>query len=261
MSSPDPFDPLDQLVEAYRAETAHRPRDNRALRARVITSLGARRRAPRALVWLGAVAVLFAGSAALAASGERTFTRLLALFRPHAAEAPAPAARERAVRRARPVAPSTASIPAPPAPPAPANPVDTSPTVVPLAALPLDEPPARTKRRSRNVELPVPPAPVDSRPDLGAELSSYRRAEALHFGGGSPAAALEAFRDYLSDHPQGALAAEARLNEAVCLVKLGKSREGRRILVVLAAGNAPQSTQQQARELLLALGPESAPAR
>ena len=254
----DPLDPLAQLVEAYRAETAHRARDNRALRARVITSLGARRRVPRALVWLGAVAVLFAGSAALAASGERTVTRLLALFRPHVAETSAPAVRERVIRRPRPVTASTASIPAPLAPPAPANPVDTSPAVVPLAALPLAEPAAPTKRRPRSAELPASPAPVDSRPDLGAELSLYQRAEALHFGGRNPAEALDAFRDYLREHPQGALAAEARLNEAVCLVKLGKQKDGRRILEALATGNAPQSTRQQAKELLLALGAESA---
>jgi hypothetical protein len=98
---------------------------------------------------------------------------------------------------------------------------------------------------------------VAPKPDLGADLSMYQRAHALHFGGGQPAEALDAWREYLHEHPRGALAAEARLNEAVCLVKLGRRAEGGRILEALATGNAPQSTQRQASELLLALGTES----
>ena len=239
-------DPLDLLMDAYREETAHRDRDARVLRARVITALGTKRRVLRPLVWLGAAALLFAGSAALAAGGERSMTRLLEWLHPAPAETlPAPKTVTRRDHRTTKGPPAKAS--APTAEGASAA-VGAAP-VVELSALPLDEPALATEAHSAS----------HRGPDFDAELSMFRRAQALHFGGGRPAEALEAWRLYLGEHPRGVLAAEARLNEAVCLVKLGRRGEGRRILETLAAESAPSSSQRQASELLHALGPESAP--
>ncbi|HEX3598468.1 MAG TPA: hypothetical protein VHU80_25345 [Polyangiaceae bacterium] len=89
--------------------------------------------------------------------------------------------------------------------------------------------------------------------DLSAELALYQSAHSLHFGGGTPASALQGWRRYLAEYPRGTLSAEARLNEAVCLVKLGKRTEARRLLESLSAGN-PRSIERQAGELLGALG-------
>jgi hypothetical protein len=237
------LDPLDLLVDAYREETAYRHRDTRILRARVITALGTRRRLPRPLVWLGAAALLFAGSAALAAGGERGMTRLLEWLRPAPAEPPPPP--KAVIRHAHRTTKGPTAQASAPTPAAASAAVEAAPVVLELSALPLDEP------ASRRSGLP---ASRECDHDLGAELSMFRRAQALHFGGGNPAEALEAWRLYLGEHPRGALAAEARLNEAVCLVKLGRRGEGRRILETLAAENPQSATQRQASELLHVLG-------
>jgi hypothetical protein len=261
-------DPLELLVDAYRADTAHRNRDAGALRARVLVTVGRRRRSRHRLVWLAAAAVVFVGSAAMAAGGGREdVARVVDWLRSEVAAKNAPQVRKRRyVPRAAPVAPVQTSEPArsvEPAEPArsvepaePARTVEPAPPariVVPLSALPLVEPQTEKKQRSavRGVSTAAPTAVAV--PDLGSELSLYQRAHALHFGGGNPGEALDAWRLYLRTHPEGALAAEARLNEAVCLMKLRRWDEGRRLLESLAT-NGAQSTRAQARELLLILG-------
>jgi hypothetical protein len=273
-------DPFELLVDAYRAETAHRDRDAGALRARVLVTVGRRRKSHHRLVWLAAAAVVFVGSAAMAAGGGReNVTRLVSWIRSEVSAKNTPQVRQRRyVPRAAPIAPVRTAQPAriaEPAPPAqnvelapparaaepaePARPVEPAAPariVIPLSALPVVEPHTDAKRRSavRGASTAAPPAAAA--PDLGSELSLYQRAHALHFGGGDPAEALDAWRLYLGTHPGGALAAEARLNEAVCLMKLRRWGEGRRVLESLATANAPPSTRQQARELLLILGPD-----
>jgi TolA-binding protein len=128
--------------------------------------------------------------------------------------------------------------------------------VVPLAALPIDETPIVNKERvSLLRHAPADAGPPRAEQDFGAELSLYGQAHALHFGGGAAAPALDAWGRYLHEYPKGALSAEARFNEAVCLLKLGRRMEARRRLQSLVdADAAPSSARSQARELLLALG-------
>src|SRR5262249_40939895 len=137
-------DPLDLFVVAYRSETAHRDRDARAVRARVIATAGTRRKGRRFVVWLCAATILFAGSAALAAGGGQRVARLIEWLQPQAAQTKVTG--EHAPRRARPAVAPAAQAPAPPA--RAANTDDPSSRALPLSALPVDAPHAATNRRA-----------------------------------------------------------------------------------------------------------------
>lgn len=256
-------DPLAPLLDAYRAETAHRDRDAGALRRRVLVAAGRRRRAPRPSFLVPLAAILM-GSVAFAATDARTARSLLAFFsrfRPDAQEG-ASTAGDRAPRPTRAAAPA----PSPSTrlePPESVPQEETTPAVpaVTPEQLPEDEPAATRSSRSSLASRPAPhsaphpaphPEPAQQGLDVGADLALYRAAHTLHFGGAAPAEALSAWRRYLAVYPSGVLAAEARLNEAVCLLKLGQHAEAERLLERLD-GSGADGTRTRAAELLRAL--------
>jgi hypothetical protein len=252
---------LGGLVDAYRAETADRDRDARALRARVLAGARAHRRSFRHHTWLMPLMATLVGSAALAATGGggvRPLSRLLALLESHPSAPKVLPVTGRKSTRELVGEPTVASSP-PVVVAVPAAPVASAGvSVVPLSALPVDEALVPRPEHVRRVQVTAPgaaarPLVADER-ELGGELTLYERAHALHFGGGTPLAALRGWRSYLNEYPSGALSAEARFNEAVCLLKLGRAAEARPLLKALAAGPVAPSVQSQAREVLAGLG-------
>jgi len=88
----------------------------------------------------------------------------------------------------------------------------------------------------------VSPAPVDA---VDAELTSYRRAHALHFRGGSDADTLAAWDAYLGAFPHGRFAADARYDRALVLVRLDRRDEARAALAPFAAGTVDGGYRQR----------------
>lgn len=80
-----------------------------------------------------------------------------------------------------------------------------------------------------------PPRAQGTRPPQDAELRLFRAAHELHFQNGDMDAALVAWNRYLAAYPRGALAEEARYNRAVCLLRLGRTREAGGDLSTLAS--------------------------
>jgi hypothetical protein len=103
------------------------------------------------------------------------------------------------------------------------------------------------------VELPAAPGGESDR--SVAELSLYRHAHALYFVGHDFDAALAAWDAYLRAAPEGTFAREARYNRALCLLRIGRRREGLEALAPFAEepGGAPYR-QSAAKALIDALG-------
>jgi TolA-binding protein len=105
--------------------------------------------------------------------------------------------------------------------------------------------------------LEAPPRPAASAAkmpvaDPGLEL--YRAAHRLHFEAGDPSGALSAWERYLRETPRGRFAVEATYNRAICLVRLGRAEEARRVLEPFARGAYGAYRQESAQALLDALG-------
>jgi hypothetical protein len=86
-----------------------------------------------------------------------------------------------------------------------------------------------------------------------AEFERYRVAHDAHFVRKDPSAALAAWSDYLAHAPSGRLAVEARYNQALCLLKLGRKGEARRALLPFVSGAFGSYRKQEARTLIATL--------
>jgi hypothetical protein len=280
-------DALLSFVNAYREEHSARSLDRSALRRRVVAAAGRRRlRRLERLRLLLPVAATFAGSVALAASPQgrervrevfsfvrsgaapRTVSKPPVATRGRAAPAAAPRLAAAAAAAVEPAVESAAVAP-PPARPvvglplaAPARPPGPVAPAVELAR-PLPGVPAEPREAAAaTASFEVDPAPVarapakanESAPSVAsADLSLYRRAHELHFGGADRARALAAWDAYLRMFPRGTFAPEARLNRAVCLAKLGRKAEAEDVLVDIERGRFGKDGRRQARKILGAL--------
>jgi hypothetical protein len=279
-------DALFRFIGAYRAENPGTALDSGAVRRRMLARLGARQR--RKLVVLRfalPVAAAFLGSMALAATRgsvprfedvrEWFGVPLAPPVEAAAAErraAPSPRAEAEAPLHAAPSARSEPplAVREPPVERNPAPVVETRPRRIETRA------PVRLETRrelapsdARHVLLPRearrPPAPKTQAPPVGeadiiearrralsADLADYQRAHSLHFHGSDPAVALNAWDTYLTTHPSGTFAPEARFNRAVCLLRLGRRTEAKGVLVPIA-GSAFGYGRERARAILTAM--------
>lgn len=108
------------------------------------------------------------------------------------------------------------------------------------------------------VETTAAPAAVATReakalraaPDKAQQL--FAAAHELHFRGGEPARALQAWDAYLAFAPGGAFAVEARYNRALALLKLGRRDEAAAALAPFAASQvAPAGYRQREAAALI----------
>lgn len=260
-------DLLDRSVQAYRAEYRGSTLDTRAIRRDILVRAGARRRKKLALTGVALpVAATFFVSAAVAAShaGFPRFEDVERWFGVDRIDASAQLPTPERLPGAPPerqVAPPPITVPelaveAPSEPPRIPEPAP-APSGVPLArkSRPLPESQERRSDAVATVE-PSPRASVtvaDTRPNLLAQdLAAYQRAHRLHFHGGDPAAALDAWNGYLAHYPAGTFAPEARFNRAVCLLRLGRRTEARQILTPIAESRFAYG-RERARALLTAM--------
>jgi hypothetical protein len=281
-------DALFRFIGAYRAENPGTALDSVAIRRRTLARLAARQRRKLAVLrLLLPVAAAFLGSVALAATrgGVPRFEDVREwLGVPLAAPVNAATAEHRVAPSPRvesesPVRPAPSGRREPPI--AVQEPVPVVPGRAPVA-----------EARPRRVEARAARAPVETRRELtpgelrresttrevhratapkaetlhpsqadpnearrralSADLSDYQRAHSLHFHGGDPAIALNAWNVYLAEHPSGTFAPEARFNRAVCLLRLGRRTEARGILVPIA-GSAFGYGRDRARAILTAM--------
>lgn len=274
-------DALFRYVGAYRNENPATALDSAAIRRRLIARLAARQRRKLAVLRFALpVAAAFLGSVALAAThGVARFEDVRGWFGASEPPVDAATAEQRAAPspRPRPEAPERA-LPSPlPDPPLAVH--EAVPVVAERAAVAEARPrraaPARVEaRRTLAPTEPLAPAPSETarapvpkaeaphaanmdasdarRRALSADLSDYQRAHSLHFHGGDPAVALNAWNTYLAEHPSGTFAPEARFNRAVCLLRLGRRSEAKGILVPIA-GSAFGYGRDRARAILTAM--------
>jgi hypothetical protein len=102
-------------------------------------------------------------------------------------------------------------------------------------------------------------APAASSPADDADLALYRVAHEAHFVARDPSAALAAWDQYLAAQPQGRFALEARYNRAISLLRVGRRDEGLAALRVFADGTNGGYRQAEARRILDAQAPQTAP--
>lgn len=87
-------------------------------------------------------------------------------------------------------------------------------------------------------------------PDKAQQL--FAAAHELHFRGGEPARALQAWDAYLAFAPDGAFAVEARYNRALALLRLGRRDEAAAALAPFAASQvAPAGYRQREAAALI----------
>lgn len=242
----------DPLFEATRAlrEQGDMPSDgSRFTRARVLASVRQRQRARlRRSLFAIPLAALAMGSVAMAATGGylpspvQKWVEQITGFTPRPPQKPkskvvrAPAAEDTPV--VAPLAPAEAA----PEPDASSSPLALGPEPSePTASVSAQ--PAASNEKQRTGESPI----------TEAEFQRYRLAHEAHFVKKDPAAALSAWNDYLAHAPSGHLAVEARYNQALCLLKLGRTQEARRALAPFVAGAYGAYRRQEAQTLIATL--------
>lgn len=114
-------------------------------------------------------------------------------------------------------------------------------------------PPASSPSSASFDVEPTSPAQRVAANAPSGDLTLYRRAHELHFGGADEGRALAAWDAYLHTFPRGTFAPEARLNRAVCLAKLGRKTEAEGVLVDIERGRFGSDGRRQARKILGAL--------
>jgi TolA-binding protein len=100
------------------------------------------------------------------------------------------------------------------------------------------------------------PATADS-PLTEAEFQRYRLAHEAHFIKKDPEAALALWNDYLAHAPSGRLAVEARYNQALCLLKLGRTREAKHALAPFVSGTYGAYRKQEAQSLIATINADA----
>ncbi len=140
--------------------------------------------------------------------------------------------------------------------PATARPIE--PTVQPpveLEAEP-DEAAAEAERANDSEQAAASAAPAvvpTPKTVIDDGQSVYRRAHEAHFKSGDLTTALVYYERYLTEHPSGRFAVDARYNRALCLVRLGRHAEARSILRSFADGAFGTYRQGDAARLLEAI--------
>lgn len=245
-------------------------------RARILGTLAERRR-PRRWRWLVLAPLgtsLLVGSAWAQSTGSwprvwQAVASVLRIEKP--ASAPRGALAPQAGSRSSPPLPPPAASPEELALPEAVVPEPTAPAPVasPLPRLPAPpRSPAAHAQQPRAARSATPTAAPPSRPEPSAPDAEFRQFRAAHErqlqaqDPGQRRAAIEAYAEYLRAYPQGRFVPEARYNTALDWVQLGEIAAARAALAPFAAGAYDGYRQQEARDLLEALGPsKESPAR
>jgi hypothetical protein len=247
-------DPLFEATQALRELGAQDSESSQLTRARVIAAVRrTQRKQLRRSIFAIPLAALAIGSAAMAATGgylpspvQRWVTDVTGIT-PKIPQHP-----KFKVARAPTLQPSPAE--SAPAAAGEYQPIEQMPLVSssPLALAP--EP------STKGVVVVAPASASDKlrvavgeSPITEAEFERYRLAHEAHFVKKDPAAALAAWTDYLAHAPSGQLAVEARYNQALCLLKLGRTQEARRALAPFVAGTYGAYRRQEAQALIATL--------
>ncbi len=237
-------DPLFEATQALRELGDGRSEASRFTRARVLANVRQRQRTRlrRSLVAVP-LAALAVGSVAMAATGghlpapmQRWVVQLTGITpRPRQPTRIAHVPASRDVQ--------SESAPAPRSPLPEASPLSLAPEPSEQAAGPVAPRSAPSNEKPRAPDSPM----------TEAEFQRYRLAHEAHFVKKDPAAALAAWNDYLAHAPSGHLAVEARYNQALCLLKLGRMQEARRALAPFVAGAYGAYRRQEAQTLITTL--------
>lgn len=238
-------DILEQATRALRAETEGNDDSARFTRSRILRSAHRTERRRRSYIaFLLPIAAVLVGSTAFAASGGvswKAVARAIGLAEP--APTPAPPAPQ-------PPAPKAAFVvPAPPkAEPEPEPKLEPEPEPVPETENAKRTPPPPTIKSTKRTGPVAPPEDLSD-----PEIALYRKAHQLHFGGGTPAAALAAWDGYLAKSPRGRFSAEASYNRAIALARLGRTAEAKAALQPFASGNYGSYRKESAEKLIQGL--------
>jgi hypothetical protein len=116
------------------------------------------------------------------------------------------------------------------------------------------------KRSSRGASLRAPfsektalvkeaatPAPVGT---ANESLALYKEAQQTHFRRGDCATAVGLYSRYLATFPSGQFTLEAKYNQGICFLRLGRTDEARRALEPFAQGRFGGYRQAEAKALL-----------
>ena len=247
-------DPLFDATQALRELGEQDSQASQLTRARVIAGVRQRQRKQlRRSIFAIPLAALAIGSVAMAATGgylpspvQKWVTQVTGIApkppqHPKSKVARAPTQGAALAESAPSVTPAGDLRPNEPAPAISSSPLALAP-----------EPSAK--------EVTVTPASASDKlratgdsPITEAEFERYRLAHEAHFVKKDPAAALAAWADYLAHAPSGHLAVEARYNQALCLLKLGRTQEARRSLAPFVAGTYGAYRRQEAQTLIATL--------
>ena len=248
----------DSLLEATQALRELGEQDSQAsqlTRARVIAGVRQRQRKQlRRSIFAIPLAALAIGSVAVAATGgylpspvQRWVTQVTGITpkppqHPKSKVARAPTQGTALAESIPSVTPAGDLRPSEPAPVISSSPLALAPepSAKEVAVTPAG---ASDKLRAKAGDSPI----------TEAEFERYRLAHEAHFVKKDPAAALAAWSDYLAHAPSGHLAVEARYNQALCLLKLGRTQEARRSLAPFVAGTYGAYRRQEAQTLIATL--------
>lgn len=148
-------------------------------------------------------------------------------------------------------APTDAVAPSPPAPQISSSPIALAPEPSKASAQsPATSPPSLASHERGK-------APLGDSPMTEAEFQRYRLAHEAHFVKKDPAAALIAWNDYLAHAPSGRLVVEARYNQALCLLKLGRVQEAKRALAPFVGGVYGAYRKQEAQQLIATINADA----
>lgn len=90
-------------------------------------------------------------------------------------------------------------------------------------------------------------------PEDHTDLLTYQAAHRAHFQRGDCTSAATGYRKYLSEQPGGTFALEAKYNLGVCLIRMGKAAEAKRLLQPFADGAYGNYRRHKSQELIDAL--------
>lgn len=235
---------LAEAVRALREETAERLAPEELTRARIMSSVRERRR--RRAAWVTVVvplaAALAVGTALATVSGgfDQAWQRLTGAEEREASELPSAAASV-----GSPAVGAEPNVVETPAPEASAEQEPGDETVEPAG-------PAESGPRLPKVDAVADAAPRVPAVDRDPQ-DVYRVAHRAHFEHRDYAAALRGYERYLEAAPSGRFALEASYNRALCLARLGRSREAARALQPFAEGRFGGYRQREASSLIEAL--------